>query len=214
MWSWIKSFWKNPDLSAFDHPITRERLIQAGRIIVIDDETPLLIQELKKEGFAVDHDTKGQDLHSLEGQIYDVAIVDYHGVGKRFGAMQGLDLIKHLRRVSPRTRLVAYTSRSLSASESDFFRLSHAVLPKDMGLGDSLALVETQLRKAFSKEYLFEALVAKLNVSNLSEKKRIEAALVQSLTAGNDAHFKKVLAKIAGQTAEKAVEIIISKIFF
>ena len=46
--------------------------------------------------------------------------------------MQGLDLVKHLKRVSPRTRLIAYTSRSLNASESDFFRLSHAVLPKDL----------------------------------------------------------------------------------
>lgn len=213
MWSWIK-FWGKPDISAFDHPLTRERLIQAGRIVVIDDETPLLIEEMKKEGFAVDHDTTGEDLHSLEGQIYDVAIVDYHGVGKRLGTMQGLDLLKHLRRVSPRTRLIAYTSRSLSASESDFFRLSHAVLPKDMGLGDSLALVETELRKAFSKEHLFEALVAKLNLSNVSDKKRIEAALAESLNAGNDTHFKEVVAKVAGQTAEKAVEIIISKLFY
>lgn len=214
MWGWIKSFWKDPDISTFDSPLTRERLIQAGRMIVIDDENPLLIQELQKEGFAVDHDTTGQDLHSLEGQIYDVAIVDYHGVGKRLGSMQGLDLVKHLRRVSPRTRLVAYTSRSLNASESDFFRLSHAVLPKDMGLGDSLALVENELRKAFSKEHLFEALLAKLNVSNANDKKRIEAALVQSLSAGNDAHFKEVVSKVAGQTAEKVVEIIISKLFF
>ena len=213
MWSWIK-FWGKPDISAFDHPLTRERLIQAGRIVVIDDETPLLIEEMKKEGFAVDHDTTGEDLHSLEGQIYDVAIVDYHGVGKRLGTMQGLDLLKHLRRVSPRTRLIAYTSRSLSASESDFFRLSHAVLPKDMGLGDSLALVETELRKAFSKEHLFEALVAKLNLSNVSDRKRIEAALAESLNAGNDTHFKEVVAKVAGQTAEKAVEIIISKLFY
>ena len=50
---------------------------------MIDDENPLLIQEMQKEGFAVDHDTTGQDLHNLEGQIYDVAIVDYHGVGRK-----------------------------------------------------------------------------------------------------------------------------------
>ena len=130
MLDWLK-FWKKPSLASFDHSLTRERLIQSGRIVVIDDETPLLIDEMKKEGFAVDHDTAGQDLHNLESQIYDVAIIDYHGVGQRLGTMQGLDLLKHIRRVSPRTRLVAYTSRSLSATESDFFRLSHEVLPKD-----------------------------------------------------------------------------------
>lgn len=212
MWNWMK-FWKSPDILSFDHPVTRERLIQTGRIVVIDDENPLLIEELKKEGFAVDHDTTGQDLHGLEGQIYDVAIIDYHGVGKRFGSMQGLDLLKHVRRVSPRTRLVAYTSRSLNASESDFFRLSHAVLPKDMGLGDSLALVETELRKAFGKEHLFESLLVKLNLSNASDRKRIEDALTKSLSSRNDSHLKDVIVKVAGQTAEKAVEIVISRLF-
>ncbi len=213
MWDWLK-FGEVAKISSFEHALTRERLIQAGRIVVIDDENPLLIQEMQKEGFAVDHDTTGQDLHNLEGQIYDVAIVDYHGVGQRLGSMQGLDLVKHLKRVSPRTRLIAYTSRSLNASESDFFRLSHAVLPKDLGLGDSLALVEAELRKAFSKEHLFEALLAKLNVTNPDEKGRIEKALAKALTEGEEWKFREALTQIAGQTAEKAVEIIIAKLFF
>jgi CheY-like chemotaxis protein len=212
MWDWLK-FGKVAEISSFEHSLTRERLIQAGRIVVIDDENPLLIGEMQKEGFAVDHDTTGQDLHNLEGQIYDVAIIDYHGVGQRLGSMQGLDLVKHLKRVSPRTRLVAYTSRSLNASESDFFRLSHAVLPKDLGLGDSLALVETELRKAFSKEHLFEALLAKLNVTNVDDKGRIEKALSKALGEGKEGKFREALTKIAGQTAEKAVEIIIAKLF-
>ena len=213
MWDWLK-FGELPKISSFEHSLIRERLIQAGRIVVIDDENPLLIGEMQKEGFAVDHDTTGQDLHNLEGQIYDVAIIDYHGVGQRLGSMQGLDLVKHLKRVSPRTRLVAYTSRSLNASESDFFRLSHAVLPKDLGLGDSLALVEAELRKAFSKEHLFEALLAKLNVTNIGEKGRIEQALAKALAEGKEGKFREALTQIAGQTAEKAVEIIIAKLFF
>jgi DNA-binding NarL/FixJ family response regulator len=207
-------FWSKQDLSSFDHLLTRERLIQAGRIIIIDDEEPLFIQELKNEGFAVDHDRAGDNLQNIESQIYDVAIIDYHGVGQKLGAMQGLDLIKHIGRVSPRTRLVAYTSRSLSASESDFFRLSHAVLPKDLGLGDSLALVEDQLKKAFSKEHLFDALLTKLNVSAESEKKRIRDALTRALSERNESKFRDSLTKLAGQAAGKAVEIIISKLFF
>ena len=164
MFNKFTTLWKQPELSSFDQTLTRERLIQCGRIVVIDDESPLLIDELREEGFAVDHDKEGTDLRRIENQIYDVAIIDYHGVGRNLGSGQGLDLIKHIRRVSPRTRIIAYTSRSLSASESEFFRLSHVVLPKDLGLVDSLALIETELRKAFSKEYLFEALIAKLNI--------------------------------------------------
>ena len=213
MFEKLRNIWKQPELSAFDQTLTRERLIQTGRIIVIDDEDPLLIKEIRGEGFAVDHDKTGADLRHLESQIYDVAIVDYHGVGQKLGAGQGLDLLKHIRRVSPRTRIIAYTSRSLTAAESEFFTLSHAVLPKDLGLGDSLALIETELRKAFSKEYLFEALLAKLNISSAAEKKRIQKALIKALSHGNETQFVEVITKFAGVAAEKAVGLIIARLF-
>lgn len=211
MWDRLK-FWRKPSLSAFDQSLTREHLIQAGRLVIVDDEKPLLIEELRKEGFSVDHDVTGQDLHHIDNQIYDIAIVDYHGVGQRLGTMQGLDLLRHIRRVSPRTRVLAYTSRSLTAAESDFFRLSHAVLPKDLGLEDSLKLIEEELRKAFGKEHLFESLLAKLNVVRAEEKEQIRKALLKSLAAGNPNQFKETLTKIAGQAAGKVVETIISKL--
>jgi CheY-like chemotaxis protein len=206
-------FRKQKNLSGFDHPLTREQLIQVGRLLVVDDEKLLLIDELKKEGFAVDQDRTGNDLHNLESQIYDLAIIDYYGVGQRLGTSQGLDLIRHIRRVSPRTRVIASTARSLDANESDFFRLSHAVLPKDLGLGDSLALIEGELRKAFAKEHLFEALIAKLNVSDEQERARLQQALIKALSKGDDASFKEVLIEMAGQAGAKAVEIIIMKLF-
>lgn len=213
MLSKIRGYWKSPELSAFDQTLTREQLIQSARILVIDDETPLLIEELKGEGFSVDHDKTGADLRHIDNQIYDLAIVDYHGVGQKLGSGQGLELLKHIRRVSPRTRVVAHTSRSLTAAESEFFTLSHAVLPKDLGLGDSLALIEGEVQKAFSKEYLFEALIAKLNVTDERERKRVRKVLIKSLADGNQVRFTELITKLAGTVAEKAVGIIISRLF-
>lgn len=209
----VSAFKKKTSLDSFDKTLTRERLIQSARIIVVDDEEPLLIGELKREGFSVDHDRVGEDLHNIENQIYDLAILDYHGVGRRLGNSQGLDLLKHIRRVSPRTRLIAYTSRSLSAGESEFFRLSHVVLPKDMGLGDSLNLIEGELRKAFSKEHLFEALIEKLSVKDTDERRKIQSALAKALSKNDENGFKDEIKKSAGVVAEKAVEIIISRMF-
>jgi DNA-binding response OmpR family regulator len=174
---------------------------------------PLLISELKEEGFAVDHDKDGRESKNIENQIYDLAILDYHGVGQRFGTSQGLDLLKHIRRVSPRTRVIAYTSRSLNAAEAEFFRLSHAVLPKDMGLGDSLALIEAELQKALSKEHLFDALISKLKISSPTERERIQEALIKALGKSDATGFREKISKIAGSVAEKAVETVISKIF-
>lgn len=200
-------------LATFDGALTREELIQKGRIAFIDDEEPLLIEHIKSSQFFVEHDRTGDDLRNYDAQLYDVAIVDYYGVGQRLGAAQGLDLIKHIRRVSPRTRIIAYTSRSLNASESEFFRLSHAVLPKDMGLGDSMRLIEEELRKALSKEHLFEALITKLSISQGEEREKMRAVLSKALAGKDKTKFKEYLSKAVGIAAEKTVEAIIGKIF-
>jgi CheY-like chemotaxis protein len=213
MFGWFAKLRGPTDLSLFDADITRERLIQNGRIVVIDDETPLLIDELRKVGFSVDHEADGNDVRRIDAQLYDVAIVDFHGVGATLGPNQGLDLLRHIRRVSPRTRVIAFTSRSLSAAESEFFRKSHVVLPKNLGLEESLSLIEEQLRQAFSKQHLYEALLNKLNVSSVNDRKRIQDALAKALGNRDEGSFKKALSRIAGQAAEKSVSLIIDRLF-
>lgn len=213
MMQWLRGWFTAASLDSFDGPIARERLIQAARIVMIDDEASLLVEELRTAGFSVDHDQQGNDLRAIDQQIYDLAILDYHGVGARLGTSQGLDLLRHIRRVSPRTRVLAYTSRSLSSAESEFFRLSHGVLPKDLGLIDSLAAIEAELHKAMSKEHLLDALLQKLNVSDAATKQDARTALVKALKGKNEPKFKEYITKIGGAAGEKAVDMIISKLF-
>ena len=203
-----------PELSTFDGALPREELIQQGRIAFIDDEEPLLLDHIRKSQFSVDHDKDGADLRNYEAQLYDVAIVDYYGVGQHLGSGQGLDLLRHIRRVSPRTRLIAYTSRSLNASESEFFRLSHVVLPKDMGLGDSMAVIEDELRKALGKEHLFDAIVTKLSMANAGDREKMRTALANALAKRDKTKFKDYVSRAVGVAAEKTVEAVINKLFF
>ncbi len=213
MFESIKDWFRTPTLASFDNALSRERLVQSSRIVFVDDETPLLIKELKAAGFSVDHDRTGNSLRNFDNQIYDVAIVDYHGVGTKLGTSQGLDLLRYIKRVSPRTRLIAYTSRSLTSTESEFFRLSHVVLPKDFGLADSFALIEGELRKAFEKVHLFDALLAKFNVQDPTERARLQNALVKALAARNEKRFREYFSKAVGAVAEKSIDIMISKLF-
>lgn len=206
--------WRTTQLSEFDGALTRERLIQGARLLLIDDECPLLLGELQQSGFSVDHDETGNDLRNIDNQIYDVIILDYHGVGQRLGLLHGMELLKYIKRVTPRSRIIAYTSRSLTASESEFFRLSHAVLPKDYGLGESLNIIEDEIRKSLSKEHLFEALLKKLEILDPNEKKRIHKGLLKSLSKKDENHFKNVIVKVCGNVAEKSADIIIKQLFW
>ena len=87
MIQWLRGLFAASSLDTFDGPIPRERLIQAARIVMIDDEVALLVEELRSAGFSVDHDREGNDLRAIDQQIYDLAILDYHGVGARLGAI-------------------------------------------------------------------------------------------------------------------------------
>lgn len=80
---------KRKVLSDFDGPLSREELIQQARIALIDDEEPLLLEHMRKSQFSVDHDSSGDDLRNYEAQLYEVAIVDYYGVGQNLGQGQG-----------------------------------------------------------------------------------------------------------------------------
>jgi hypothetical protein len=200
-------------LSKFEAPITREELIKHSRIVVIDDEIPLIIEELQQAGFSVDHDKTGDVLSKYDNQLYDIAIIDFHGVGQRLGPAHGLDLLNYIKRVSPGTRLIAHTSRSLSAAEAQFFRESHVVLPKDLGLGESMKIIEEQLRIAYSKEHIYEAMLSRLQVTTANNKNRIRKELSKSLTKKDQEGFKNFIGKFLGQTASRSVSHLIAKVF-
>lgn len=211
MLSWFR---RAPKLSSYKAGISRDVLIQSSRIIFVDDDAPLLVSHLSRSGFSVDHDRSGSDFEpQVVNQSYDIAILDYSGVGQKYGPNMGLDLLKFIRRVSPRTRIISYTSQALKSGESDFYRLADQVLAKDAGLRESLEYVEEQLQKAFDKEHLFDALIRKLEVASSAEKERIQIELESALAAKDQGAFRSAVKKIAGSAAEKGVDILLNKLF-
>lgn len=211
MFSWLR---KRPALDSYASSLQRDVLIQAGRILFVDDEEIPLIDQLIRSGFSVSHDKTGSDFEpQVVNQTYDVAILDHTGVGSKYGPNQGLDLLKFIRRVSPRTRVIAYTSRALKSGESDFYRLADRVLAKDAGMRESLECVEEQLQMAFSKQHLFDALMKKLEVSSGADRLKLKAVLEKSLQEKDQTKFRAALKKVAGTVAEKGVDIVLNKLF-
>lgn len=211
MFGW---FSQTPKLEAYNLGVSRDVLIQSSRVLFVDDEVVPLIEQLVHAGFAVDHDRTGQEFeHQLHGQTYDVAILDHSGVGQHLGKDQGLDLLRHMRRVSPRTRIIAYTSKALKSGESDFFRLADAVLAKDAGMRESLETVESQAQQAFAKQNLFDALMQKLSISSPEERGRLKKVIEKGLKEKDQSKVRTALKAVAGTAAEKGVDVVLSRIF-
>ena len=207
-------FRRAPALESYSSGVGRDNLIQSGRLLFIDDELVPLIEELKAAGFAVNHDQTGHDFEQqVVAQTFDVAIIDYSGVGKKYGPKQGLDLMRFIKRVSPRTRVIAYTSKGLGSDKSDFYRLADTVLAKDAGVTEALECVEDQLQQAFSKRHLFDALIKSLDVHSDKEREAVRRAIELALKSKDQSALKARLKSILGGAVDKGVDVILAKLF-
>ncbi len=148
-------------ISELDFKISRDEIIRRCRILVVDDEHPELINDLKSSHFSIDYvpDINTSNIDLIESPLYDLIILDFGNVGKSFGQDEGLSLLRHIKRLNPSIFVLAYTSKSLGTEHADFYRLANGVLAKDAGIADSTAKIEDGLRIALSPENLWDGLV-------------------------------------------------------
>ena len=103
--------------------LPREELVRRSRILVVDDEKPDLIEDLVNSGFAVDYldDITTENVSKVESAIYDLILLDFGNVGKTFGDNEGLDLLRHIKRVAPSIVVLTYTSKALGTEHAEFY---------------------------------------------------------------------------------------------
>jgi len=167
--------------------LPRDELIRRSRILVVDDERPDIIDDLKKSAFSVDHltDINTDNLYYIENRIYDLILLDFANVGRSLGSDEGLSLLKHIKRVSPSTIVIAYTSKALTSKQADFYRLADGVLSKDAGVSQSLEKIEEGLQRAHSIKNIWSSLISIVGFKEGSkEDKEWQNLFVQSLNSG------------------------------
>ena len=156
------NFLTKKSISQLNTALSRDDLLRRSRVLIIDDERPELVDDLKKAHFAVDYepDIDASKIDLIEKQLYDLVLLDFGNVGRAFGDDEGLSLLRHIKRVNPAIVVLSYTSKALGSAQADFYRLSDIVLLKDAGISESLEKIEEGLRKAHSLENVWAGLLA------------------------------------------------------
>lgn len=100
-WSEFMFGMKKKSIADLGDTLPRTELVNRSRVLVIDDEAPGLLADLKEYGFAVDHasDFSAQLSNSIEQCQYDLILLDFGEVGTKFGDEEGLSLLKHIKAV-------------------------------------------------------------------------------------------------------------------
>ncbi|MDH3674755.1 MAG: response regulator, partial [Anaerolineae bacterium] len=113
----------------------------AYKILVIDDENTLrhfLRLHLQEHGYQVTEAPDGQTAFELiEGNTFDVALIDLH-----LTDMDGLDIMRHLRREAPETSVIILTAYASVGSAVEALRQgAHDYLTKPCDTAELLASV-------------------------------------------------------------------------
>lgn len=186
-------------------------------MLIIDDEEPTLKKDLESRGFAVTWvaDMEQNAQQQIENGLYDLVLLDFAGVGHSMGANEGLAILRHIKRVAPAVIVLSYTSKSLSSSQADFYRLTDGVLPKDTGISESLEKVEQALRQANSPENLWKALISKMDIAAGSQhEKQLQERMFGSVisTKKKQQFMEYVTSTLENEDTKKAASNIAGKL--
>lgn len=214
MWPFKKT--KKPlTLSGMTTPIERTEILRRGRVVILDDERPEMLEDLKQYGLSVDHwtSTDNPNFSKLETAFYDVLLLDYGGIGQRFGRDEGLDVLRHLKRVNPALRILAFTARTFDASKADFFRMCDGVLKKDSGIREMLEELENQLTQCLTPSAQWRAACTSLNLKmGSSEAAKLEGLILEAVEAPKKVgKVQEALKGLAATGATKVAEALVSK---
>lgn len=213
----MEVFSKPKTITSISAPLTRDELLRRSRILVIDDQRPDIVDDLKKAHFAVDYepDIDAGKIDLIDKQIYDLILLDFGNVGRAFGSDEGLSLLRHIKRVNPAVVVISYTSKALGASQADFYRLSDAVLSKDAGISESLEKIELELRRAHSIGNVWSGLLTVCGIQPGSKEDiKWQDLLVRGLNKKSKIEALKasVLKMLTSEQMQKTGTILLTKV--
>ena len=211
-------FRKRHKIDELDLKSSREDLLRRSRVLIVDDERPDLIEDLTQGGFAVDYqaDITSGNMALVDKLKYDLIILDFKNVGVAFGPDEGLDLLRHIKRVNPSVIVFAYTSKSLAPEHADFFRSADGVLKKDAGIAESLEKIEDGLRRARSIQNLWTSLLSIAGIQPGSKEDfEWQDLYVRGLTkhSKKESFRDKVLSTAGGEDGQQIGVFILEKLF-
>ncbi|HEX5422021.1 MAG TPA: hypothetical protein VFW94_00610 [Candidatus Acidoferrales bacterium] len=213
----MRVFSPQKSIASINSSLTRDELLRRSRILVIDDERPEIVDDLKRAHFAVDYepDIDATKIDLIDKRIYDLILLDFGNVGRAFGSDEGLSLLRHIKRVNPAVVVISYTSKALGASQADFYRLCDAVLPKDAGISESLEKIELELRRAHSITNVWSGLLTVCGVpAGSADDKRLQNLLVRGLNRPPklEALKQSVMKMLTSEEMQKTGAILLAKV--
>lgn len=154
------------------------------RILVVDDdENSFPFEIMRKEGYAIDHWPKVENLTKMEQGDYDIIILDIGGVAREYSPTDGLGILEHLKEVNPAQIVVAFSGQTFDLSKNKFWHLADDALCKPVDAAKCKRMLDSLIENKMTLSHYWEALVALLRRDKVSDKDiaKLEDKLARAL---------------------------------
>jgi DNA-binding NtrC family response regulator len=178
-------------------------IIKRTRILVIDDDPHSFpIETLKREGYAIDHWPKVQNLRTLEEGQYDIIFLDIQGVAQEYSKDDGLGVLEHLKEVNPSQIVVAFSAHSYDLSKNRFWRLADDSLSKPVEAAKCKRLIDNLIESKRTPSHYWQAIVTLLQRQGLTAKQieRVEDKVARALAKKDQKGIMEALEPVVKNT--------------
>ena len=154
------------------------------RILVIDDDPHSFpFDVLRREGYAIDHWFKVDNLRTLEEGQYDIIFLDIQGVAQEYSQEDGLGILEYLKEVNPSQIVVAFSAHSYDLSKNKFWRLADDSLSKPVEATKCKRLIDNLIEGKRTPAHYWGAIAELLARQGLSPKQitQIEDKVTRAL---------------------------------
>jgi len=203
------SFFRRKTIGDLPKPTDNE-LRARTRILVIDDDPHSFpFEALRKEGYAIDHWLKVENLHTLEEGQYDIIFLDIQGVALEYTTDDGLGILEHLKEVNPSQIVVAFSAHSYDLSKNRFWRLADDSLNKPVEATKCKRLIDNLIESKRTPARYWQSVKVLLQQQGLNEKEimRIEDKIVRALEKKNKRGISETF-ESAVDNADFAVRLV------
>ena len=175
--------------------VSLDRMRRDARLLVIDDGPFDYLTLFRDNGYTIEHWSDVQNLGELGRGVFDVIVLDIHGVGRELSADQGLGVLRQVRRANPAQLIVAFSAKTFDLGDKQFLDLADAVLEKSADYVDFQATIDRLLEKHYSLSYYVERL-RDLARRHISDGAKLRAAAELAILTLDVQPLQKYLARI------------------
>ena len=180
------------------------------RILVIDDDPHSFpFDTLRREGYAIDHWPKVENLQTLEEGQYDIIFLDIQGVAQEYSREDGLGVLEHLKQANPSQIVVAFSAHSFDLSKNRFWRLADDSLSKPVEAAKCKRLIDNLIESKCTPAHYWQACVELLRRQGVDQRniERIENRVARAITKKDRKAIAEALEPTV-KSAEVAVRLV------